>query len=302
MRKFFAAIWRVIIFPFRLIFNVIAFPFRLLARFRRYLNTEPEEHPLTEVLTGVVADPSVRAFLWNEIDAFRKHLLRAVLGVVAGVGIAAVFAPQLVNFLARPVGGISNLEAIEVTEPIGVYMNVALLAGISLATPYIAFELWWFAAPGLKPRERKFGLFGIPMAAIFFIAGMAFTYYILLPGALPWLLNVLGFQTKLRPASYFSFVTGLLFWIGLAFEYPLVIFFLTALGFIKPHILTQYWRHALVVIAILAAVITPTWDPVNMGLVMLPMILLYFVSMGLSYLAYAGRRKDPVPEAAEEKI
>lgn len=300
MRKFFAAVWRVITFPLRLIFNMIAFPFRLAARFWRYLNTEPEEHPLTEVLAGVVSDQAVRAFLWKEVDAFRKHLLRAVLGVIVGVGIAAIFAPQLVNFLAQPIGGISKLEAIEVTEPIGVYMNVALLAGVSLATPYIAFELWRFAAPGLKPRERKFGLLGIPMAAVFFIAGMAFTYYILLPGALPWLLNVLGFQTKLRPSSYFSFVTGLLFWIGLAFEYPLVIFFLTALGFIKPWILTQYWRHAIVIIAIAAAVITPTWDPVNMGLVMLPIILLYFVSIGLSYLAYAGRRKDTVPETIEE--
>jgi len=300
MRKFFTNVWRVITFPFRLIFNIIAFPFRLFARFRRYLNAEPEEHPLADVLTGLVTDKSMRDFLWEEIDIFRKHLLRAVLSVVIGIGIAFIFAPQLVSFLAIPIGGISKLEAIEVTEPIGVYMNVSLLAGIALASPYIAFEFWWFAAPGLRPRERRYGLFGIPMAAIFFIAGLAFTYYIMLPGALPWLLNILGFQTKLRPSSYFSFVTGLMFWIGVAFEYPLVIYFLTAMGFIKPKILSQYWRQAVVIISIIAAVITPTWDPVNMGLVMLPMILLYFVSMGLSYLAYAGRRTHETPTASKE--
>ncbi|HVN14824.1 MAG TPA: twin-arginine translocase subunit TatC [Anaerolineales bacterium] len=300
MRKFFTNVWRVITFPFRLIFNIIAFPFRLFARFRRYLNAEPEEHPLADVLTGLVTDKSMRDFLWEEIDIFRKHLLRAVLSVVIGIGIAFIFAPQLVSFLAIPIGGISKLEAIEVTEPIGVYMNVSLLAGIALASPYIAFEFWWFAAPGLRPRERRYGLFGIPMAAIFFIAGLAFTYYIMLPGALPWLLNILGFQTKLRPSSYFSFVTGLMFWIGVAFEYPLVIYFLTAMGFIKPKVLSQYWRQAVVIISIIAAVITPTWDPVNMGLVMLPMILLYFVSMGLSYLAYAGRRTHETPTASKE--
>ena len=300
MRKFFTNVWRVITFPFRLIFNIIACPFRLFARFRRYLNAEPEEHPLADVLTGLVTDKSMRDFLWEEIDIFRKHLLRAVLSVVIGIGIAFIFAPQLVSFLAIPIGGISKLEAIEVTEPIGVYMNVSLLAGIALASPYIAFEFWWFAAPGLRPRERRYGLFGIPMAAIFFIAGLAFTYYIMLPGALPWLLNILGFQTKLRPSSYFSFVTGLMFWIGVAFEYPLVIYFLTAMGFIKPKVLSQYWRQAVVIISIIAAVITPTWDPVNMGLVMLPMILLYFVSMGLSYLAYAGRRTHETPTASKE--
>jgi sec-independent protein translocase protein TatC len=81
-----------------------------------------------------------------------------------------------------------------------------------------------------------------------------------------------------------------MFWIGVAFEFPLVIYVLSAIGFIKPQVLAQQWRIAVVIIAIVAAAITPTVDPVNMGLVMAPMILLYFLSIGLSFLAYAGRR------------
>src|SRR6185369_1276865 len=100
------------------------------------------------------------------------------------------------------------------------------------------------------------------------------------------------------PNSYFSFVTGLMFWIGISFEFPLVIYVLTAIGFVKPQILAQQWRFAIVIIAIVAAAITPTVDPVNMSLVMIPMSLLYFVSIGLSYIAYAGRGKQ-LEKAAE---
>ena len=188
------------------------------------------------------------------------------------------------------------------TESIGVFMNVALLSGVAIAMPYVAFEFWLFAAPGLRPRERLFGLVGIPLAAIFFIGGIAFTYYVLLPSALPFLLNFLGIKAQLRPTSYFSFITGLMFWIGVAFEFPLVIYVLTAIGFVKPQVLAKQWRIAVVIIAIVAAAITPTVDPVNMGLVMLPMIGLYFISIGLSFIAYGGRshpqkkkplRRDP---------
>jgi sec-independent protein translocase protein TatC len=227
-------------------------------------------------------------------------LLRAVLGIVVGVTISFAYTDKLVQYLAAPVGGLGALKAIEVTESIGVFMKVALLAGVAISLPYVAFEMWLFAAPGLHPRERIYGLIGIPLAAVFFIAGMAFTYYMLLPSALPFLLNFLGIQAQLRPASYFSFVTGLMFWIGVAFEFPLVIYVLTAMGLVKPRVLAQQWRIAIVIISIVAAAITPTVDPVNMGLVMLPMIVLYFISIGLSYAAYAGRRQSPTEKPVQE--
>jgi sec-independent protein translocase protein TatC len=179
-------------------------------------------------------------------------------------------------------------------------MKIALLAGIAIALPYVAFEFWLFAAPGLRPRERRFGLVGIPLAAIFFLGGMAFTYYMLLPSALPFLLHFAGFESQLRPQSYYSFVTGLMFWIGVAFEFPLVIYVITAMGLIRPQPLLRNWRIAVVVIAVVAAAITPTVDPVNMGLVMLPMTLLYFISIALSFMAYSGRRQAEKKPTVEE--
>ena len=180
-------------------------------------------------------------------------------------------------------------------------MKVALLSGMAISLPYIAFEFWLFAAPGLRPSSRKFGLIAIPLATLLFICGMAFAYYIMMPAALPFLLNFMGIQAELRPASYFNFITGVMFWIGVAFEFPLVIYVLTSIGFIKPKVLSEQWRIAIVLIAILAAAITPTVDPINMALVMAPMSLLYFISIGLSYIAYRGRiRQEQKREAAQE--
>jgi sec-independent protein translocase protein TatC len=185
-----------------------------------------------------------------------------------------------------------KLQAIQPTEEIGVFMRVAFLSGIAIMLPYIAFEIWLFAAPGLTSREKKNTLFGIPLATILFLCGVAFTFYVLLPSALPFLGNFTAITQNWRAGDYFGFVTGLMIWIGLFFEFPLVIYILTSIGLVKPAVLAKQWRIAIVIISIIAAAVTPTVDPVNMGLVMIPMSLLYFISIGMSYIAYAGRKRN----------
>lgn len=291
MSKSFAALWRVITFPFVLIFNILAFPFRVIRRITQFLNTEPDERPLLDTFSSLAAEEQARESFWGHLEALRAHLLRIVIALAVGVGISFSFTLPLMGYLARPVGGLANLQAIQVTEEIGVFMRVALTSGIAIMLPYIAFELWLFAAPGLRSKERKFSLLGIPFATILFLAGMAFTYFVLLPAALPFLGSFTAISQFWTARDYFGFITGLMIWIGLFFEFPLVIYILTSVGFVKPNVLAQQWRIAIVVIAIIAAAVTPTIDPVNMGLVMLPMTLLYFVSIGLSYIAYAGRKR-----------
>ena len=292
MRNFFLGMWRVLTFPFRLVFNIIAFPFRAVARFKKFLNTEPEERPISEVFVDLATNKETRRMMWDQVEALRMHLLRAILVLALAVIASFWIAGDLMEYFAGPVGGLEKLQAIQVTEEIGVFMRVAMSVGIAAAFPYIAFELWLFAAPGLKPRERKLGLVGIPLSTLLFITGMAFTFYILLPAALPFLGNFTKIAQFWAAREYFSFVTGLMFWIGLFFEFPLVIYILTAMGLVQPKFLSQQWRLAIVIISVISAAVTPTVDPVNMGLVMLPMILLYFISIGLSFIAYAGRTRD----------
>lgn len=299
MKKILRFLWRVITFPFVLVFNVLAFPFRMVRRAYRFLNADlDEDRPLMDTFASIAAEEGARASLWDHVEALRMHLLRIVIALAVGVGVSFYFTIPLMEYLAGPVGGLPNLQAIEVTEEIGVFMRVALMSGIAIMLPYIAFELWLFAAPGLRPRERKMGLFGIPFATLLFLGGMAFTFFVLLPAALPFLSGFTDIAEFWTAREYFKFVTGLMLWIGLFFEFPLAIYILTSIGFVKPRILLQQWRLAVVIIAVIAAAVTPTVDPVNMGLVMLPMTLLYFISIGLSYIAYAGRRRRAKQETA----
>jgi sec-independent protein translocase protein TatC len=288
MRKFFHTFGRVLTAPFRGLWWLIMLPGRAVRKFNLFLDTEPEERPISDVLIDTVKRPSG---LIEHIDALRKHLTRMLVGLLICVGFTFFFTPQMVNLLAGPIGGITALKAIDITESIGVFMKVALLAGAALASPYIAFEFWLFAAPGLKPGERRSSLISIPLVLIFFVGGMLFAYFILLPPALKFLLNFMGITVIPRPSSYIGFVTGILFWIGVTFEFPLVVYVLVLIGVVKPKMLLKQWRIAVVIIAILAAAITPTTDPVNMSLVMGPMVILYFVSIGLGYLALASRRR-----------
>jgi len=289
MRNFLKIIGKIIVAPFRFIWWVFGAPIRGWISLQDFLNENPEEHSLIDTTVSVFQSKDARVSFFDEIETLRKHLFRALLALMITVSISFAFTEKLIDYLSQPVGGIDALRAIEVTESIGVFMKVALMSGIIIALPYIAFEVWFFMAPGLKPRSKKFGLVGIPLSTLLFIAGASFSYFIMLPAALPFLLNFMGIQAELRPASYFSFILGVMFWIGVAFEFPLVIYALSAVGFVKPDVLKKQWRLAMVIISVLAAAITPTVDPVNMALVMLPMSLLYFISIGLSYIAYRNR-------------
>lgn len=302
MINFLKPLWRVITFPFVLIYNILAFPILALRRMFRFLSIEPEDRPVMEAFSSLASEQEARQSLWDHVEILRAHLLRIVIAIAIGVAISFYFAVPLMGYLAIPVGGLENLQAIEVTEELSVFMRVALTSGIAIMLPYIAFELWLFAAPGLRARERKFSLIGIPFATILFIGGMAFTFYVLLPTALPFLSGFTSIAEFWTARQYFSFITGLMIWIGLFFEFPLVIYILSSIGFIEPKILAGQWRLAIVLISIIAAVITPTIDPVTMGLVMLPMTILYFVSIGLSYIAYAGRRRKAMSEMLDSEV
>ncbi len=293
MRKFFRTLWRVISFPFR----VIIWIFRVIQRWithlatdiRTFFTEEIEDTPLPETLAKTAENPMG---LLSHLNDLRKHLFRAVLFMAVTTAFSFTFSRQILEILSQSLpGGIEGLVAIDVTEPIGTLMRISLLSGFSLALPYIVFELYRFIAPGVSRKARIWGCLSIPIVVVFFLGGMAFAYFVMMPAAIPFLLNVMGITTQVRPSSYISFVTSMIFWLGLAFEFPLVIFVLAGMGVVKAKSLTQQWRLAIVIIAVLSAAITPTVDPVNMSLVMGPLIILYFMSIGLAYLAQRNRNK-----------
>lgn len=290
MVKLLKTIWRIITAPFRAIiwlFKVITrWVANLYNNIYTLLTEEPEDEPLPETFAKTIQNPMGLLF---HLNALRKHLFRATLFLALTTAFSFIYTNRIIDSLARPVGGLEALRAIDVTEPLGVFMRVALLSGFALALPYIAFELWLFAAPGLKRGSRLFSLTAIPISTLFFVGGMTFAYFIMMPTAIDFLVNFMGMKAELRPSSYIRFVTSMLFWIGISFEFPLVIYVLARIGLVRAQTLTQQWRVAIVLIAIMAAVITPTVDPVSMALVMGPMIVLYFLSIGLAYIAQRRR-------------
>lgn len=292
MRKIFHAIWLVITFPFRAIAGIFH-AFRnwlkaLINRIRAFLYEEEEDAPLPDAFAKVVQNP--QGVLYH-LNVLRQHLFRAIAAIALTTIISFFFINQILTFLASPLeGGLQTLTAIDVTENVGTVMRVALLSGFALAFPYVVLEIWLFIAPGVGPKTRIRGLAAIPIAIALFLLGMAFTYYAMLPVALPFLFNFMGLNTVPRPSSYFNFVTGIMFWIGVAFEFPMVAYILAELGILDSKTLASQWRLAIVLIAIIAAAITPTVDPVNMSIVMGPMIILYILSIGLTKIA--RREKD----------
>ncbi|MFQ5577544.1 MAG: twin-arginine translocase subunit TatC, partial [Anaerolineae bacterium] len=223
---------------------------------------------------------------------FRRRLITVSVFILIATLLSFIFAQQLVDLLARPIGGIQELESIDVTENISVFMKVSLMGGLVISMPVIVYQLIAFIVPGLTPSEKR-GLFiSLPAATILFLSGVAFAYFIMLPRAVPFLLNFLNIPTAPRPKSYFSFVTRLVFWIGVSFELPLIMGVLARLGAVSPQFLAKNSRYAVVIIAILAALITPTPDPLNMGLVLAPLIVLYGVGILLAKVMY--RPREPV--------
>ncbi|MDZ4159262.1 MAG: twin-arginine translocase subunit TatC [Anaerolineaceae bacterium] len=223
--------------------------------------------------------------LWEHLGELRIRLFKALIALVLTTFISFLFAEKLVDILARPIGGIGAMVSIEVTENISIFMKVSLLSGFVLAFPPILYQLLAFILPGLTPKEKQWVLMIIPVGFLLFVSGVVFAYYVLLPTALPFLINFMGIRTIPRPVNYFSFVTNLLFWIGVCFEMPLLVYVLARFKVVTPGLLARQWRVAVLIIAILAAVITPTPDPVNMGLLMIPLFALYLLSILFARLA-----------------
>lgn len=219
--------------------------------------------------------------IWDHIGELRTRLLWAVGALVVTTGVfVAYLAPIVIEWLVIPAGNL-NFIAIEVTETIGVYMRVSLLGGFILSLPVIVFEILAFVVPGLYDNEKRWVFTAIPIATLLFLSGVLFSYYIMLPAALPFLSAFLEDVStpSWRLSNYIEFVTNLMFWIGMSFETPLLIFMLAKFHIVTPKMLLNQWRYAVMVIAIIAAMVTPTVDPVNMGLVMAPLFVIYLLSI-----------------------
>ncbi|MEJ2750426.1 MAG: twin-arginine translocase subunit TatC [Anaerolineae bacterium] len=239
-------------------------------------------------------DEGPQETILSHLNELRIRLTWAAVSLVITTILSFVFAEQLLDFMLRPYASSNplgaELQVLRPTEGIETFFKVSLMAGAILSMPMILYQIWLFIAPGLTKKERRYVYIFLPSALTLFALGIAFAWFILVPAAVQFLANFLPdvFKPDWTGQEYISFLTTMLFWIGVAFEMPVVVYFIARVGLVTAKTLREQWRVAIVAIAVLAAMITPSIDPVTMLLTMAPLVVLYGLSI---ILAVVGERQ-----------
>ncbi len=236
--------------------------------------------------------------LREHLEELRRRLIYSFLFLVLASVAAFVVRDPILEFLLEP--GFGDRDempiATEVLETVGVTFKVTLMVGFAASLPVTLYQVIMFVSPGLTRRERWYMFLFLPGVLVAFAAGTAFGYYVLFPPAFEFLFEFgsANVNPEIRISSYINVITSLMFWMGVVFQIPLVMFALARFGVVTPRWLARFRRIAIVLAFVAAAVITPTFDPVNQTFVAVPIIVLY--ELGILLARFAQRlRRGPAP-------
>jgi sec-independent protein translocase protein TatC len=248
-------------------------------------------------------DPTARMSFFDHLGELRTRILWSLVAIAIGFVAGFAFAEEAYNFLAQPVYGAlreaglpEKLTYISPLGPVRLLLSVSLYLGVILALPVVLHQVWLFVAPGLYRKERRAVQSFLFSGVALFLAGTAFGYFVILPVMLKFLIGFAGFDPRISPMitmnEYLDFVLVVLLGLGLIFQLPILIFVLSAFGLVTPKFLWDNFQYAVLIIAVIAAVITPTTDVFTMGIFMAPMIVLYVVGIGVSALVVRQKRRE----------
>lgn len=234
--------------------------------------------------------------LLDHLDELRKRLVRALAGFVVTFLVCYGFSEQIYSFLARPIYRFlpegTRLAFLGITDPFILYIKVAALAGLFLGSPFIFYQLWAFVAPGLYRTEKRLAIPFITVGSLLFLGGGAFGYYVAFPFAVEFLLSVGSqFEPTITVTSYLSFLMTVILGLGVMFEMPTLIFLLSKLGVVTPRFLLRHFRWAVLIIFVVAAIITPTPDVLNLCIFAVPTIALYLLGVAVAWIFGPGEKK-----------
>jgi sec-independent protein translocase protein TatC len=228
--------------------------------------------------------------LIEQLRRLKTCLLRSLAGVAVGMALVGAFVPKVVDELMAPVraalpAGRQTLIYTSAIEPMLVYIKVAVYGGLFLAAPWVLYQFWRLITPALGKRERRLVWPFVFFGTLLFYAGWAFCYFLVMPQAFPAMLSFASPGTLspvLSLSQQLTLVMAMLLGFGIVFEVPVVMAFLAIIGLVNWRFLAKYRRHAIVVNVTLAAIITPTGDPLNLALLAVPMLLFYEVGIILA--------------------
>src|SRR5450631_35 len=232
--------------------------------------------------------------LMEHLDELRKRIVRSAIFLFLGFIIAYVFHERLYGMVQAPLDTLHiKLNYTHPMDPLNLYLQVALIGGAILASPFILYQVWLFIAPGLYQKERRFVIPFMTATVGLFLGGASFGYFYVLPGALKILIVDFGskFQPMVTIEEYTGFFLSIILGLGISFEMPILIFFLAMFGIVSPRFLWKNIRYAILAIFLVAAIITPSPDPWTMCIYAIPMLSLYMVGIGVAWWVHPSRRK-----------
>lgn len=235
----------------------------------------------------------------DHLEELRWRLVKSLAAILVGAIITFFFIDQIFALLIEPTSRVAGFMQLQVLTVQGMFMikwGIALVGGIILAIPVLTYQIWRFVAPGLHVHEKKYVAPLIIFTFLAFLAGVAFAYLIIIPFSIQFFTGM-GYefvQNNFSINYYFSFIIWLMLGSGAIFELPVLVFILSLIGILTPAFLNHYRRHAIVIILIISAVITPP-DPVSLIIMSIPLWGLYEISIGVSWLV--TRRQKSIREA-----
>lgn len=238
--------------------------------------------------------------LTEHLAELRSRLIRSALAIVAGMMVVLAFYEPVLDFLRQPYDNlcqrrpdlVSNCDFFTLgpLEGFNARLRISLYGGLILALPVILWQIWRFVVPALHAKEKKYAIPFVLSSVVLFALGGFFAYLTLDKG-LEWLISWSGsdVQQAFQISKYVSFVGLMMAAFGVGFEFPVLLVFLQLVGVLRPRQLVEGWRIALMLIVVLAAVITPSGDPITLALLSVPLALFYFIAILIGYLATRGR-------------
>jgi sec-independent protein translocase protein TatC len=235
----------------------------------------------------------------EHLEELRRRVVYGFLYVVGGLCICWGFHEKIFTILQKPIAvALANhhldqkLVYLNPTDPFDMYLKVSLLAGVFVASPFVLYQVWAFIAPALYRNERRYALPFMVSTVGLFLAGGFFGYKLVYPSALDFLISFSGqFTPMITIGEYTSLFLTIIGGLGIVFEMPILVFFLALMGIVSAGWMWRNFRYAILVIFIIAAIITPTTDIMNMCIFAAPMVGLYLVSIGIAWFAHPAQRK-----------
>jgi sec-independent protein translocase protein TatC len=246
---------------------------------------------------------------FEHLSELRKRIINSLYAIGVGAFVGVYIAPKVIRFINEPMqkalhqaGFDSRLYYNHPAGALNLVITLGIYIGVVLASPVVLYQIWLFVAPALYKHERSAVTGFLFSTVLLFLSGIAFGYFVTLPYVLKFLVGFQQFGGSVAPLisinEYFDLILMILLGLGLVFELPILIFFLSLFGIVTPQFLWKNFRYAILIIAVVAAIITPTPDAQTMLIFMLPMVILYFVGIGVSAAVVRKRNKRLAEEAA----